>query len=84
MKLIRLLLTVLELVLLLAIVLALAAFVPMVQTWVAQAALSGHHGATGSLDLLSAGFGKVTVTHLHLEADGAVLTLPSLEARTFP
>jgi len=64
-----------------AAVLVLAAIAPAVQTWVARAALAGGTGARGSLESLSAGFGEIDLEGLHLEAGGAVLTLPSLQAR---
>jgi hypothetical protein len=79
-KFLRLLLSCLLLVIALAAVLVAAAFVPIVQTWIAQWALSEHPELKGSIGSFSAEFGKVEVTDLHLEADGVVLTLPSLEA----
>jgi hypothetical protein len=54
---------------------------PVVQTWVAQMELDRQPGVHASLGSISAGFGKVEVTDLQLEAGGAVLTLPSLQAR---
>lgn len=62
-------------------VLVLVAIAPAVQTWVAQRALGDRPGLQGSLDSLSAGFGEVDIEGLVLKSDGAVLTLPSLQAR---
>ena len=81
MKFIRLLLNCLLLVLILAALLAGVAFVPDVQTWVAQTALARKPDLQGSLGSLNAGFGKVEVTNLRLNVGGAILTVPSLEAR---
>lgn len=81
MKFIRILFRWLVLAIVLIVILAAMAFLPNVQTWVAQLALDRQTGVHGSLDSLSAGFGKVEIANLHLEFDGAVLTVPSLEAR---
>ena len=81
MKLIRILLAWLVAALLLVLVLVLLAIAPPVQTWVAQRALAGGPGLRGSVDSLSAGFGGVDVENLDLNAGGAVLRLPSLQAR---
>jgi len=80
-KFIRHLLSFLMLAVAVVAVLAIAAIAPAVQTWIARAALADRTGVRGSLESLSAGFGEVDIEGLRLEADGAVLTLPSLQAR---
>lgn len=60
--------------------LAVVVISPVVQTWVAESALNRQPGVQASMAQLSAGFGKVEVTDLHLDVAGAVLTLPALEA----
>jgi len=66
-------------VLLAAIVVGLA-FVPGIQTWCAQEALSGHPGLQGTVGQFTATWGTVEVTDLQLKTEGAALTLPSLTA----
>jgi hypothetical protein len=68
------------LVLALAVMLALFAIAPPVQTWFARRALADHPGISGSIGSLSAGFGRVDVADLRLERNGAVLTVPALQA----
>jgi hypothetical protein len=80
-KVLRILLTCLAVAATLAVVLVLIAIAPPIQTWAAQTALSGKSGARGTLGSLSAGFGEVDIEDLHLEAGGAVVTLPSLKAK---
>jgi hypothetical protein len=80
-KIIRRFLTCLVVAVVLGAVLVLCAIAPTVQTWVAQRALSDRAGLHGSLESLSAGFGELDVEGLHLESDGVVLTLPSLQAK---
>ena len=80
MKYIRPLLTCLVLAFVLAVFFLAAVFSPDVQTWVAQRALAGQPGLHASLGSLSAGLARTDVTDLHLEINGAVLTLPSLQA----
>jgi hypothetical protein len=80
-KFLRLLLTCVALSIALVAVLVLAAIAPAVQTFVAQRALAARPGLSGSLESLSAGFGGVDIEDLHLEIAGAVLRLPSLQAR---
>jgi len=63
----------------LAACLALA-LLPAVQTWAARMAIASRPALHGSLGALSAGWGRVQVTALHLELGGAVLTVPSLQA----
>jgi hypothetical protein len=79
-KFLRILLSCFVLVLALAAVLVALAFAPVVQTWVAQAILARQPAFQGSLGSLSARFGRVEVSELQLKIDGAVLTIPSLEA----
>ena len=81
MKLLRILLTCLAVLAAVAAVLVLVAVAPAFQTWAAQRALTGRPGLQGTLGSVSAGFGEVDVEDLHMEADGAVLTLPSLKAK---
>ncbi len=59
----------------------LAALIPAVQTWVAQSALAGRPNLHGTVGTLWVGFGFVDVSDLHLEPEGAILKVPSLEAR---
>lgn len=80
MKFIRLLLSFLVWTLLIVALLALAALVPLIQTWAAQLALSARPGLHGSIGSLAAGFGEVDVADVQLETDGGKLTLPSLAA----
>ena len=61
-------------------ILAALAFAPLVQTWIAQAVLACHPSVQGSVGSLSAGFGRIEVEDLRLACDGAVFTLPSLQA----
>ena len=82
MKFLRLLLTCLVVILTLALVVVLLAIAPAVQTWVAQHEAHEHpREVKGSLDSLSAGFGELDIENLHLETNGAALTLPSLKAK---
>ena len=81
MKIIRLFLACLVVAFALVAVLVLAAIAPAAQTWFARMELNSRPGTKGSLESLSAGFGEVDVEGLHLETDGAVLTLPSLQAK---
>ncbi len=81
MKFIRLFLACLVVALVLVAVLVLAAIAPATQTWYARMKLSSRPGLKGSLESLSAGFGEVDVEGLRMEVAGAVLTLPSLQAK---
>jgi hypothetical protein len=76
----RFLLACLVRALILVAVLVVAGFAPTVQTWVAQWEISRQPGVTSTLGSFSARFGHLEISDLHLEAHGAVLTLPSLEA----
>jgi hypothetical protein len=80
-KLLRRLLACLVVVLVLASMVFLAALIPAVQTWAAQAALAARPGLHATVGTLWVGFGFVDVTDLRLEPGGAVLKVPSLEAR---
>jgi hypothetical protein len=80
-KFIRYFLTCLAAVSLAGAILVAVAFIPAVQTWFAQMALARQPNLHASLGSLSAGFSETTATDLKLEVGGAVLTLPSIEAR---
>lgn len=77
---IRFLLLCLSLVIALAAILVASAFVPAVQTWIVERALARQPGMRASVGSVSAGFSNVGVADVRLERDGAVLTLPALEA----
>ena len=81
MKLLRRLLACLVVALVLASMVFLAVLIPAVQTWAAQSALAARPGLHATLGTLWVGFGFVDVTDLRLEPEGAVLKVPSLEAR---
>ena len=80
MKFIRLLLNLLAWAILIVAVLALAAMVPVIQTWAAQLALAARPGLHGSIGSLAVGFGEVDAAEVQLETGGGKLTLPLLEA----
>ncbi len=80
MKLLRFLLKCLVVAAALSALVVLAAIAPTLQTWAAQALLAGQSGVHGSLGSLSAGFGRVDIEGLRLEENGAVLTVPALQA----
>ena len=80
MKFLRFLLHCLALAILLVVILVVAVFAPVVQTWVAQMVLERQPALQGSLESLSAGIGRFEVGNLRLKVGGAVLTVPSLEA----
>ena len=61
--------------------LVLTAISPPLQTWAAQEALNSQPGVHATIDSLSAGFGRVDIEKAHIEFDGAVLTLPLLQAQ---
>ena len=65
----------------LAALLVLTAISPPLQTWAGQAALNRQPGVHASVDSLSAGFGRVDIEKAHIEFNGAVLTLPLLQAQ---
>ena len=60
---------------------AAAAFSPQVQTWAGRRAFASLAGARSSLESASAGPGRASIGGLRLEGDGAVLVLPSADAR---
>ena len=64
----------------LAAVLAIVSIAPILQTWAAKYALARQPGLHGSIGAMSARFGEVQVADLHLERDGAIITIPYLEA----
>jgi hypothetical protein len=66
-------------VLVVVAILVTPAFIPAVQTWAAQSWLSRQAGVQGKIGTLWVGFGFVNVSDLRLEADGAVLTAPSVD-----
>ena len=74
------LLNFLVLAIVLAAVLAALAFAPVVQTWIGEAWLARQSDVKGSLGSLSAHFGKLEISELDLQLDGAHLTVPSLHA----
>ena len=80
MKFLRLLRDNWALALVLVAVLAVLAFTPPVQTWVAQLALTQQTSVEASVNGFWAGFGKVEIHGLSLKTPGATLTVPSLEA----
>ena len=59
----------------------LALMAPPFQTWLVRMELADVAGVRASLSSFSAGFGRMDVEGLKAERAGAVLTLPSLEAR---
>ena len=67
---------------LLALVALLVAvlFTSPLQTWIAQTVLDRQPGLQSSVGEVSVGFGRVKLADLHLQLNGAVLTLPSVEA----
>ncbi len=58
-----------------------AAFCPPVQTWAARRVLASVAGPGASIAGASAGWERVSLTGLRLDMDGAVLEVPSAEAR---
>jgi hypothetical protein len=61
-------------------ILVTPAFIPAVQTWAAQSYLARQTEVHGTLGTLWAGFSFINVSNARLETQGAVLTLPSLDA----
>lgn len=64
-------------------VLALAlavAFLPAVQTWAARKAALSIAGPGATIERASFGFSRVSLQGIRVEMDGAVLTMPSVEA----
>jgi hypothetical protein len=60
---------------------AVAALSPAVQTWAARRALASMAGPGASLEGASAGWGRVSLSGLRFDMDGAVLVIPSADAR---
>jgi hypothetical protein len=58
-----------------------AALSPPVQTWAARRALASVAGPGASLESASAGWGRISLRGLRVDMDGAVLLVPSAEAR---
>ena len=61
-------------------VLVAALFTSPLQTWIAQTVLNQQPGLQSSVGEVSVGLGRVKLADLHLQLNGAVLNLPSLEA----
>ncbi len=57
-----------------------AALSPQVQTWAARRAVATAGGPGASLESASAGPGRASLVGLRVEADGALLTVPTAEA----
>ena len=81
MKFLRFLLKFLVFVIVLGVLLVGIAFVPAVQTMVAQHFLDRQPGLKGTVGSVWVGFGKVDITDLHVEAGGAIVTMPAVTAR---
>lgn len=77
---VRLLLLGTALLVTVVLLVAALAFHSGVQTWAARRALAGQPNLKGRLGQVSAGFQTVSLHDLHLEQDGAVITLPSFLA----
>lgn len=56
------------------------AFNSTFQTWLARKALAAQPGMNGTLGALAAGLNRVELADVRIESQGAVLTLPALEA----
>ena len=67
-------------VLVLAALLVASAFLPAVQTWIAQTAIARRPGLQMTLGSLSAGMSGVELADVNLKTDAGVLTLPSIAA----
>lgn len=80
MRFIRLLLIFLTIAVALVALLALVALTPVAQTWLLERALTGPSGLRASAGSVLAGLSRIDVTDLRLEARGAVLMLPTVEA----
>ncbi len=80
MRFIRRFLIFLTLVIALAAVLVAAAFIPAIQTLIAEHVLARCPGLRASVGSLSVGFSTVQIVDLQLQRDGIVLTLPAIEA----
>ncbi len=80
MKPVRVALIVTGVVVALVLIALLIAFSTSFQTWAARRALAGQPDLRGNVGEVSAGWRHVEIRDLHLEKDGAVLTLPALDA----
>jgi len=80
-KFIRFLSKILIAILVVALLLAGLALLPDIQTWLVRREIAKHPTLHLTVGSVSAHFGKVEVTDLHWEHDGAVLTAPFIEAR---
>ncbi|MGH7995761.1 MAG: hypothetical protein ACREFX_05345 [Opitutaceae bacterium] len=80
MSILRFILNLLTLAIVVAGILLAVAFIPQVQTFIAQKLLGDHPGYQASWDTLSAGFGKAAIGNLHIVGAGADLTAPSVHA----
>ncbi|HXN34840.1 MAG TPA: hypothetical protein VN877_01630, partial [Opitutaceae bacterium] len=58
-----------------------ASFLPPVQTWAVRRVLASAAGPGATLDGASAGWGRISLEGLRIDADGAVLTVPSADVR---
>jgi hypothetical protein len=58
----------------------IAAFLPPVQTWAARKAIASIAGPGASVERASFGFTSVSLRGVRVEMDGALLTIPSVEA----
>ena len=81
MRFIRRFLLSLALLIALAALIVAAAFIPAVQTRIAQRQLELHPELRASLGSLAAGVGALEAHDLNLEINGTLLTLPTLEAQ---
>lgn len=79
-KLLQTLLNCAALAILLVVIVVVIGLTPNFQTWGMQKLLSGQHAARGSVDSVSAGFGRVEIANLKLDYEGASLNLPLLQA----
>jgi hypothetical protein len=80
-KFLQLLLNCLVLALIVVVLFSAVIFLPFVQARLAQAVLDRHPDLHGSVDSFHVSWGQVQAGNLHLEPPGAVLDLPSVEAR---
>jgi len=76
----RTLLSALVWILILAVILVIAAFVPAIQTWALGLVLDRPSGIHGTVGNVAAAFGKTEFDNLHLEFNGAEFNAPLVEA----
>jgi hypothetical protein len=79
-KFLQIVLNCISLALLAVAIVVVVALMPSVQTWWVQSQLTSQPGVHGTVDGVSARFGEVEIINLHLNYQGAKLTLPGLEA----